>query len=340
MNRTPQAVIVGAGIIGLSIGWQLARRQWPVHIYEQRLAGKQASWSSAGMLAPYSEAVFQNEGLFNICESSMTLYPRYLQELEEDTQCAIPEEKQGTLCVAIDRDDRRWLQRIFEFKKNHGMPVYWISGTEAREREPLLSPKVNSAIWIPSERQVHSQLLLELLKKAFLQKGGHLFENQHKIDYEPAENEVVINASGAWANERVYPVKGQILSLKMTPELHLSCMIRSPRIYLAPKHDDSVKVGATSEEKGFDESCTAGAALELLQNAWEVIPAVSEYQLKEMQAGLRPSTMDHLPIIRRSEKKSCYHAIGHGRAGIMLAPFTVYQLMQILKEDFPHANLL
>ncbi len=350
--------IIGGGIIGLSIGWQLARENRSVHIFDERHAGKQASWAAAGMLSPYSEAVYGHLNALEMATQSLSLYPSFLKELSEDSSIVLPKESEGTLCVAINRDDREWLQRHYAFKKNNGMPVHWLSGEEARQKEPLLSPRVNAAIWIPSERQINNHLLIEALKDAFVNRGGTLMEktkitewskngnNALKIKAEKGQSydsDIVIHTTGAWANQvdpslNIRPVKGQLLNLKMKPELILKSMIRSPRIYLAPKQDGTVRVGATSEDAGFNEEVTAGATLELLENAWEIIPAISEYKVEGILAGLRPVTANHRPLIGASSLKGLYHAIGHGRSGILLAPYTAYLIKKIITKDFSDAS--
>lgn len=356
-------VIIGGGIIGLSIGWQLAREKMSVHIFDQRHAGKQASWAAAGMLSPYCEAIDGHLNTLQIGEQSLSLYPSFLEELNEDSRIVMPKESEGTLCVAINRDDREWLHRQYIFKKKNRMPVYWLSGEEARQKEPLLSPRVNSGIWIPSERQINNHLLIKALKDAFVARGGTLTEktkitswishenNALKIHAENGQSycaDIVINTTGAWANQMdpslicegmaIRPIKGQLLNLKMQSQLLLKGMIRTPRIYLAPKQDGIVRVGATSEDQGFNEDITAGATLELLENAWEIVPAISEYKVEEITVGLRPVTANHMPIIGASSLKGIYHAIGHGRSGILLAPYTAYLIKKLITKDCTDAG--
>lgn len=356
--------IIGGGIIGLGIGWQLARENLPVHIFEQRHAGRQASWAAAGMLSPYCEASYNHSNTLKMGEQSLSLYPSFLKELREDTNQIVPHESEGTLCVAITRDDRAWLQRQYNFKKKRDMPVFWLSGEEVLQREPLLSPRVNAGIWIPSERQINNQLLVEAVKDAFLTRGGKLTENlkileivgkqgshspKIKTETELWHNAtIVINTTGAWANEldpslatsgiHIRPVKGQLLNLIMPSNLMLKGMIRSPRVYFAPKQDGIVRVGATSEDRGFNEDMTAGAAFEILENAREVIPAISEYAIKEIMVGFRPAIATNMPLIGPSSTSGVYHAIGHGRAGILLTPYTAYSMKKIIIEDLLNAN--
>lgn len=296
--------IAGAGVIGLSIGWQLARAGCRPVIYEQGQAGRQASWAAAGMLAPYSE----EERLFRMGERSLALYPRFLAELAEDSGCTVAKEGQGTLWVALDRDDREWLHGQYQLKRGLGMPVHWVSGEEARAREPLLSARVVAGMWIPEERQVDNRQLVQALKAAFLARGGDLREGVRV-----ASREGMIDATGAWA-EGVRPTKGQLLRLRMPPHLQLRQMVRSPRVYLAPKQAGHVCVGATSEDQGFDERVMVGATLEILEAAWEAVPAIAEYEVEELVVGLRPTRADGLP----------QGATGYGRCGILMAPAAAY----------------
>lgn len=347
--------IIGGGIIGLSIGWRLAREKFSVQIFDKGNAGKQASWAAAGMLAPYSEAVFTHRGLFQIGMESLKLYPSFLSELQQDSDITLPQESEGTLYVSLNRDDHEWLQRQYIFKKEKGMPVFWLAGEEARQKEPLLSPKVNAGLWIPSEKQIDNHLLIQSLIKAFLAQGGTLTEKTKitklwriqenknlKMQTENGqiyEADIVIHATGAWANHlsegnRVHPIKGQVLNLKMSHDLSLKYMIRTQRIYLAPKQSTFVRVGATSEDHGFNQDITAGATLELLEGAREVVPVVFDYKVDEIVVGLRPMTANHMPIIEASPIKGIYSAIGHGRAGILLAPYTAYVIKKLIKDCY------
>lgn len=354
--------MIGGGIIGLSVGWQLARHKIPVTILERRQAGSQASWAAAGMLCPYLDSEYENRELLRISEQSLSQYPRFLQELSEDSQCQFSAESQGTLYVAMDRDDSERLRQCFSYKTKAGMPLQWVSGEEARKMEPLLSPQVMGGIWAPDEKQVNNRLVLEALKAAFLARGGKLIERSAvksvyndgnglrvtKDDGQQLKAGIVVNASGAWADQFealpgsngrfIRPVKGQIISLAMAPHLRLKHMVRTPRIYLAPKQDGILRIGATSEDMGFDERATGGAIMDLLRYAWEAFPAIYEYPFVEVATGLRPVSSDANPFIGASSLKGLYHAIGHGRSGILLTPYTAYTLKEIILRDLSHEN--
>lgn len=355
----PSAIILGAGVIGLSIGWQLAREGWTISILEQRQAGRQASWAAAGMLAPYSESLAGHIQLLDIGVKSLSFYPRFLAELQEDSRTVFPRENDGTLYVAINRDDKEWLERNYRFMKRHNMPVQLLSAGEVRQKEPLISPKVTAGLWMPTEKQVNNHLLIEALIKAFKIKNGKLIEEVKALSIDESVNcslqhihsecgekytaDSVVVACGAWTQQfhsnnsqtsKIYPQKGQLLNLKMSRELTLKSMIRSPHIYMAPKQDGIVRVGATNEDQGFNEEVTAGGVLELLQCATEVVPAISEYTIDHTAVGLRPMTSHQGPLIGATWRKGIYQAVGHGRSGILLAPYTAYFLKELLKKDF------
>jgi glycine oxidase len=349
-----RTLIIGGGVMGLSIGWQLARRQEEVEIFERAAAGKEASWAAAGMLAPYSEIGFEDDSYLQLGRLSLALYSQFLQELNEDAKIDLSLEKQGTLYVGIDRDDRLFLERLFKEIKRKNHQVEWLSGKEAREMEPLLSPRVSRAILIQSETHIQNRMLVASLKKAFQNRGGILHEHcpVHRLwihegrlkgvwTKEPIVGKFVINAAGAWADLiykgssiPIYPNKGQILTLSMSKEMALTYMIRTPRVYLVPKSDGSLRIGATSEEVGFDQTITGGGVLELLQAAFEVIPGIACMQFLEAEAKLRPASFDRLPCIEETELKGYFRAVGHGRAGILLAPYTAYEMARKLcKSD-------
>ncbi len=351
LPKKSDVVIVGGGIIGLSIGWQLLRRHVEVTLIDRGEAGKAASWLAAGMLAPNAEVGFEEIDFLKFGEKSLSLYPAFLDTLKEDSGIAVPLDRCGTLMIALDRDDSEYLKRLYEFRKSLKLPAEWMSGSKARELEPMLSPKVVSGLWLANDAQIDNRLLVSALKQAFLNKGGTLIEQcrAHSIDVSARalhtelgtiEFSQLILAMGCWSRHiggireehlpPVRPVKGQILTLQMSKELTLSKVVRSPRVYLAPKPDGRLVVGATSEERGFDESITAGGVLDLLQEAYEAVPAIYELTLQEVRVGLRPASRDNEPILGESPYPNIFYATGHYRHGILLAPVTAHEMSNYL----------
>lgn len=351
-------VIIGAGIIGLSLGWQLARNGYSVEIFEKGEAGKQASWAAAGMLSPYLEAGFDDSEFLKMGISSLELYPQFLAELVEETQIRLQTQAKGTLYVGVDRDDRESLLQKYQFMKKNLMPVEWLLGDKLRAIEPFLSPSVYCGIFVSKEGQIDNRALIQSLIKALEKHGAKLLEktvvkevlvkkkNIKGIKLENGQeviSDIVINASGAWMNQilwpdhppHVRPIKGQIVTLKMDNSFHLDRTIRTERVYLVPKCDGRLRVGATNEDIGFDQKVTAKAILELLQKAQKVVPAIEKLEFEETIVGFRPVLFNHQPYIAPSSLiKGLFHAIGHGRHGILLAPYTACTMIKLLKEQF------
>jgi len=342
--------IIGGGIIGLSLGWQLQRKGKKVKILERGESGKGAAWVAAGMLAPQAEMGFEEIELFNLCRKSLDLYPQFLDELYQDSGIRVEVEWCGTLLVGFHRDDNERLRRFYNFRERVGLPVEWLSGSEARELEPALSPKCSSAIWIKDDAQIDNRALLRALKKAFVSTGGELCDDHcvekinitdegargvhvHGSDF---QTEAVVVCAGSWSKQiqgvpedllpPVRPVKGQIISLMASNGLNLTHALRAPDVYLVPKRDGRLIVGASVEEMGFDTNPTAGEIFRLLERAWEAVPAIYELPIASIDVGLRPGSKDHQPIIGGSTVKGLYFATGHHRNGILLAPMTAYEL--------------
>ncbi len=346
--------IIGGGVIGLSIGWQLLRHGKQVEIFESKEAGKSASWVSAGMLAPVSEAGFEEMDLLNLNLESIKQFPKFADELKEDSGIDIDFRTEGTMMIAVDRDQAEHLRRLYEFRKKIELPVEWLTGSEAREREPELSPAIKSAVWIPNDYQVDNRNLILALIEAVKKRGGTIHEHTPVESVSVSDNTItgifvngesktyrkVVLANGAWARDMkglpedvrppVRPVKGQILTLRMTKEFTLQKVLRSQKVYFAPKKDGRLIVGATVEEKGFESYPTAGGVKFILEEAWEAVPGIYDLPLEEINVGFRPSSRDNEPIISDTSVGGLYIATGHFRHGILLTPVTAYEMTNII----------
>jgi glycine oxidase len=342
--------IIGGGVIGLSVGWQLVKRGVDVEVLEKAQAGKSAGWVSAGMLAPQAELGFEELELFNLCRSSKQLFPAFTEELKRDSGIEIKLDECGTLMVGFDRDDNERLKRLYDFRMQVNAPAKWLTGGEARELEPLLSPKCTAAIWVEEDGQVDNRELLNALKKAFISCGGKLYEDHEVESILIKDNQLkgirvhdlniefdyVIVCAGSWSKTiagipgcllpPVHPVKGQIMSLRMDNTFKITRAIRNDNVYLVPKTDGRLVVGATVEDMGFDTNPTAGAVMDMLRDAWEAVPAVYYLNIESIDVGLRPGSKDNLPIVSDCSVQGLYFATGHYRSGVLLAPVTAYEL--------------
>lgn len=359
-HTNPRVIIVGGGVIGLSIGWQLAKAGCGVSIYERDCAGRSASWSAAGMLAPTAEVHFEERALLQLGSLSLQMYPEWVEALESDSRTSVGYRTEGTLIVGIDRDDTRELEHVYESQQFLNLPCKWLSGGEAREIEPLLSPKVTAAISSASDHQVDNRLVVDALIAAYQSAGGSLYENTpvQKVEIRDAmargvwingvleQGDVIVLAAGCWSNEieglpgivkpPLRPVKGQILALQMEAGVILEKVIRTTRakyptdVYLVPKDDGRLVIGATCEEMGFDTRLTAGGLFELLRGAWEAVPGVYDLPIIETWTGLRPGSRDNAPILGETAVENLVMATGHYRNGILLAPVTSREITSLV----------
>jgi glycine oxidase len=344
-------IVIGGGIMGLAIGWRLlCEGAEHVVIFEAGEAARSsAAWVAAGMLSPRAEAGFEDMDIYENGVKSLDLYPQFLDELREDAGDLVPKlDRSGALVLATNADEARELDRQYDFRKRANIPVERLTGEATREREPLLSTKVKASLWLEQEAQINNRQLCLALEAAFLKRGGVLREhcmvseivskNGRATSVRFGEDEMAAQsitvAAGAWSSKiggiipaiPVRPVKGQMIGLRFTPQSRLKQPIRAPRVYLAPKDDGRLLVGATAEEAGFDPRVIAGPVMELLHFAWEIVPAIYELEIEEMLASFRPATRNHRPIVGRSEFENLYYATGHWRHGILMAPLTSFTI--------------
>lgn len=342
-------VVIGGGVIGLATAWRAGLRGLRVVVLERDRAGAGTSWFAAGMLGPIVEVTPGEEPLLDLGLRSARAYPRFVAELaaaarRDDvgfTPC-------GTLLVARDADEAEALEREFALRRGFGLDVERLRPSEARRREPALTPKLRLALDVPGDHAIDPRALTSALLAAVRHGGGEVREHTPAVSLEIAGGRVrgvvledgttvdadqVVVAAGAWSAQLkgleaadrvpVRPVKGQILRLHdpAGPGL-LTRVVRMPPSYITPRGDGRYVIGATSEERGFDTTVTAGAMFELLRDAGELVPGVSELVLDEFGAGLRPGTPDNLPAIGPGAVDGLHWATGHRRNGILLAPVT------------------
>lgn len=350
-------VIIGAGVIGLSIGWELVRAGRPVTIVERDVAGHGTSWLAAGMLAADAEIGFEEMDLYRLSRASLDRWPEFAARVEEDSGLTVDYRTEGTLIVADDRDSAVSLRRVFDFQRSQGLQVKWLTGAEALEIEPFLAPRLAAAIWSKPDHQVDNRRLVTALREAFIRCGGVLREHTEVESILPDANApnvllqggerveaaCVVLAAGVWsgmipgliehAHALVRPVKGQIVQLAIERPFALTHVVRGPQAYLAPKSDGRLVVGGMMEEMGFDTRVTAGGMYRLLEGAWEVVPGIYDLPVTDTWAGLRPGTRDNAPILGWSSSPGVMIATGHFRHGFLLTPITAETITQLLLKN-------
>ena len=341
-------MIIGAGVIGLGIAWRLAQAGCSVTVYDRAEAGRGASWAAAGMLAAAVETEPGEEELLVLTLASQRMWPSFARELEAVYDISVGYRDEGTIVVALTRDDAEHLRHICDFQKSLGLELQWLSGAEARRREPHLRPGIPAAVWSPRDHQVENRWLTQGLGEAARRAGVVLREHVPVREVEVAGGraravltdhgrdpaDVVILAAGAWSREiagipsahlpPVRPIKGQMLALRMDPSAPLlRHVVWAPRSYLVPRRDGRLVVGGTVEERGFDDTLTAGGLLALLEGAWRAVPAIEELPIAETWVGFRPGSRDDAPMLGPSGIDGLIVATGHHRNGILLTPITV-----------------
>lgn len=359
-------VVIGGGVIGLSIAWRAASQGMKVVVFDPE-PGRGSSWAAAGMLAPVTEVHYGEEALLELNMASCRRWPAFVEELEAASGRHVGYRRCGTLLVAVDDGDRDALEELFDFERDLGLEVEWLTARRARELEPNLSPGIRAGMRAAGDHQVDNRLLVAALLAATersgvsvrrvrvraLLKGADVVEGVVLEDGAQLHSRSVVLAAGSWSREidglpascapPVRPVKGQILRLSTPSGPHLleqsvRGVVSGKTVYLVPRTDRSVVLGGTVEEKGFDTSVTVGAVYELLRDAHRIVPGVSELRLTEAMAGLRPGSPDNAPMIgpvRCPGADGLVIATGHYRNGVLLAPLTCEAVSEVLAGNEP-----
>lgn len=352
---TTDVVVVGAGVIGLACAWRLAQRAQRVTLFDPT-PGRGASWAAAGMLAPVTEAHYGEEALVRFNLSSATAWPAFAAELEEVSGAEVGYRPCGTMAVAADAADMAALEELYRFQRSLELPAELLRPGACREFEPLLAPTVRGGLLANGDHQVDNRLLVRALELAAGRAGvvmstarvtGLVMKDLRVVGVHldggtQVSSENVLLAAGCWSAQGlglpagvvppVRPVKGVILRLRGSPILarNLRAMVKGASIYLVPRSDGRVALGATVEEQGFDTTVRAGSVADLLADARAVLPALDELELVETHAGLRPGTPDNVPILGRSALEGLVIATGHFRNGVLLTPATADAITQVV----------
>jgi len=354
------AVIVGAGLIGLAVAWRAAQRGLRVALADPA-PGSGASHAAAGMLAPVTEAHYGEERLLELNLASARRYPQFAAELEDLAGTPSGYAEHGTLAVAFDTGDRAVLNDLAAFHRRLGLGSEPLTGRECRELEPLLSPDVQSGLLVTGDHQVDNRLLIAALLSVVARAHVPLYrESVAELLVERDEATGVRLASGERLTAAhvvlaagchstsipglppgvlppIRPVKGQILRLSVpsdaAPFLNHTVrgVVRGRQVYLVPRDHGELVVGATVEEQGFDTQVTAGGVYELLRAAHGLVPGIGELPLTEVLAALRPGSPDNAPLLGPTELPGLIAATGHFRHGVLLTPITADAIAEVLE---------
>ena len=347
-------VVVGGGVIGLGIAWRAAQAGLTVTVVDQA-PGRGASWAAAGMLAPVTEVHYGEGPLLALNLHSAGRWPSFAAEVEEASRRPVGYHPWGTLAVARDADDNAALEELYRFQLRCGLEVQRLRSRECRQLEPGLHPSIRGGVLAAGDHQVDNRALVLALLGACERAGvrmlaGRVAELATRGDRvtgvvldngETLSAGTVVLAAGCWSGglgglaaealPPVRPVKGQLLYLRGPAEVPLcSRNVRGLEVYVVPRGDGRIVVGATVEEQGFDVRVTAGAVHDLLRAALELLPDAAELELTETVAGLRPGSPDNAPMLGPAGPEGLVVATGHYRNGILLCPVTADAIAELL----------
>jgi len=347
----PDVLIVGAGVIGLSCAFEIARAGLRPLVLDRGAPGGGVSRVAGGMLAPLAEAHDMPDDLIAASVQSAGAWPDFVAQVERYGGAA-GFLAQGTLMVAADRDQAGDLDQLARAHDRLGLRHERLTVREVLQIEPRLSPRIAGGLRCPEDHAVDPVALCAALVRAIHVLGGEVRQAAvSAIDHGDGAVRGVVLADGTriaapWVVvaaglgsaellapiERLplRPVKGQVLHLRGEPLI--GRVVRSPRVYLVPRGDRLV-VGASEEELGDHDQPLAGVTMDLLYKAWHILPGTYELELAEIRVGHRPSPRDGRPWVGARGPRGLVVAAGHHRHGVLLAPWTATRVLAAL--DLP-----
>ena len=341
-------------MIGCSIAWRLAQSGLKVSLFERRRVGSEASRAAAGMLSPQGEA--QAPGPFlDFGLRSRAMYRGFTDDLTEASGIDVGYRDEGTLFVVVEGEDEKEKTRWASWQLEAGLPLEHVSADDLRKLEPSVTNKATRAIFLSQEHQVDNRRLMDALEVAIKRVGVEVIEGAEVSALTTERGRVtgvasggthwdagtVILAAGSWSssllesvglNIAITPARGQMLAVRGS-RAPITRVLHSSSVYIVPRNDGRILIGATVEYAGFHKAVTAGAINQLLTSAVELMPSLTTFEIIETWSGLRPDTSDHLPIIGTSGIDNLLLATGHFRNGILLAPLTASLIAEFLNGN-------
>ncbi|MDX3761456.1 glycine oxidase ThiO [Streptomyces mirabilis] len=357
--RVSDVLVIGGGIIGLVTAWRAAQRGFTVAVVDPEPGGG-AARVAAGMLAAVTELHYGEQTLLGLNLASARRYPDFAAELTEASGQDLGYRRCGTLAVAMDADDRAHLRELHALQHRSGLESEWLSGRECRRLEPMLAPGVRGGLQVDGDHQIDPRRLAKALVTACERAGVEFhrtWAERLTVVRDRAAGVLttggeqlgagqVVLAAGSLSGKLpgvpadvlppVRPVKGQVLRLtvpkRYAPFLSrtVRAVVRGSQVYLVPRENGELVVGATSEELGWDTTVTAGGVYELLRDAHELVPGITELPLTETRAGLRPGSPDNAPLLGPTALDGLLVATGHYRNGVLLTPVTGDAMAHVL----------
>lgn len=359
-------VIVGAGHIGLATAVTLADAGHEVTVVDPAPVSG-ATYHAGGMLAPAAEVVYQQDPLFPLMQAAGAWYPALVELVARNSDVPTGHQVQGTLVVAADRADAQHLNELLDYQVGHGMSVERVTTREARKDEPALSPRLAGAVSIPGDHQVFPRQFAAAMSAAARNMGVQFVEDT-VVDVAERDSGIAVGLAGGEAIDadqvvlanglgtadvrgwysgdmplQLRPVYGDILRLSVPVHAQplvtkvIRGYVEGKPVYVIPREDGTVAVGATSREDGR-QAPQAGGVYELLRDAIRIVPGVEECDLVEATAGARPGTPDDLPYLGRVSERVVV-STGYFRHGILLTSLAARITKELIEGNEPSVDI-
>ena len=340
--NTYDAVVAGGGIIGASIALELAETGLKVGLYDAREPGREASWASGGMISPAPE----NPGMIPFMPmslASVALYPEFIRKVEGLTGKDVGYRQSGAVDVLLEGDVQEEVSTVIALQHGVGLKAEAWNAERTRQMEPAITEDVKAAIFRPEEASLDTRVFTDAVLEAAKRKGVQVFAGNGAkalwkdgkrckgliLEKGQAEAKWTIVAAGCFSARiegaapyaPVFPAKGQMIGLRCE-SVEIRRILWLEHKYLVPRSNGRIIAGSTIERTGFDHDVTAGGIRLILQEVMKMVPGLEQARIEETWAGLRPDSLDHLPIIGPTDVEGLLIATGHFRSGILLAPVT------------------
>ena len=354
-----KVIVIGAGIIGLSISFYLKKNNLDVTILEKGKAGNEASYASAGMLAAQSEFDYY-EGLMDFCIKSRNMHKDFCEDIESASGLSVEYQQSGMIRPAMAEEHESHFKENYRWQKKHGFEIEFLSGNELRKIEPKLSKKIISGLYTKNDGQVNNRKLMAALIAANKNVKNKIIENTEAKEYIIEDNkikgvktknnktfnaDIVVNAAGSWSslisngvipNLSFKPILGQMVSLQANKKIINSVIFASilgKGGYIVPRKNNEIILGSTMEDIGFEKKITEEGISSILKNCIDILPELKKLKIKEKWCGFRPFADDKLPIIGKTRIENLIIATAHGRNGVLLTPITAKAVTELVVND-------
>jgi len=325
-------IVAGAGIIGLTCAWKLARCKIPVTVFDAGKAGGEASWAGAGMLAPGGE-MDEASLLTEMSLRSLEMYPAFVEDLREVSGVSIDYQRSGAIELAMDDREAEELER-----RSVRQAAIGILSEPARHADCV------AARFYPDDALVNPRDVLAALRTACLHSGVSLHEHERVVEIFPDGSGVrtprasyrddgVLIAAGAWSSDltggiplpKTMPVRGHLLAYRAEAGM-LGTMLRNRNTYLLQRDSGCIIAGSSTEHAGFDRMIDESVVRDIHTRAARLLPALAAMNPLERWNGFRPGIEGGVPAVGRVEGTAIWTAFGHYRNGILLAPETARRI--------------